>query len=108
MPIFGLWTNGSGETGRLRVNNNLIRDYCRANDKVLYDFADIESYDPDGNYYPDGSDWCEWCEEWCSRNTCPTAGCVDDDHCQHSVCFNCYRKGRAFWWMMARIAGWNG
>ena len=26
----------------------------------------------------------------------------------HSHCLNCYQKGKAFWWMMARIAGWDG
>ncbi|UCE59216.1 MAG: hypothetical protein JSU63_17450 [Phycisphaerales bacterium] len=100
--------DGSGPDGNLYVRNDQIRDYCNANDKILFDFADIESYDPDGNYYPDGSDWCEWCETWCDENTCPDLDCVNDSDCAHSVCFNCYQKGRAFWWMMARIAGWSG
>ena len=100
--------DGTGPSGNLYVRNNQIRDYCTVNDKILFDFADIESYDPDGDYYPDGSDWCEWCETWCATHTCPDLDCVDDDDCQHSMCFNCYQKGKAFWWMMARIAGWSG
>jgi len=100
--------DGGGPSGNLYIRNNQIRDYCEANDKILFDFADIESYDPDGTYYPDGTDWCEWCETWCATHTCPELDCIDDDNCAHSVCFNCYQKGRAFWWMMARIAGWSG
>jgi hypothetical protein len=95
--------DGSGPAGNLYARNNQIRDYCRGHGKVLFDFADIESYDPAGNYYPDGSDWCEWCTTWAETHTCPA--CED---CAHSQCFNCYEKGRAFWWMMARLAGWSG
>lgn len=95
--------DGTGPSENLYARNNQIRNYCQSHGKILFDFADIESYDPDGNYYPDGSDWCEWCEDWCSTHTCPTCG-----ECQHSLCFNCYQKGRAFWWLMARITGWEG
>jgi hypothetical protein len=101
--------DGTGDSGNLRARNNQIRAYCQTNNKILYDFADIESYDPAGTYYPNETDWCNWCETWCSTpNACPVFDCVDDNDCQHSVCFNCYRKGQAFWWMMARIAGWDG
>ena len=64
--------------------------------------SDIESYDPDGNYYPDASDDCGWCSTWCAGHSCPACG-----SCAHSHCFNCYLKGKAFWWMMARLAGWE-
>jgi len=94
--------DGTGVDGNLYARNNQIRAYCRANNKYLFDFADIESYDPAGNYYPDASDACEWCEQWCIDHDCP------DCSCAHSQCFNCYQKGKAFWWLLARIAGWNG
>jgi len=94
--------DGSGPIGPLYINNNQIRDYCILNSKVLFDFADIESYDPDGTYYPDASDDCAWCTDWCTNNPpCP------DCSCAHSHCFNCYMKGKAFWWMMASLSGWE-
>ncbi|MBN2423967.1 MAG: hypothetical protein JXR46_00075 [Calditrichaceae bacterium] len=40
---------GTGEEGNLNQRNEQIRSYCRQNNKILYDFADIESYDPDGH-----------------------------------------------------------
>ena len=92
--------DGTGDDGTLRRNNDQIRAYCLANDKILFDFADIESTDPDGTFYPDEEDDCFWCIDWCATHECPT--CVE---CAHSHCFNCYRKGKAFWWMMARIEG---
>ena len=98
--------DGSGENGRLRTRNRQIRDYCLANGKVLFDFEDIESWDPDGNYYADDTDACEWCSSWCGAHACPSCSAVGD--CAHSHCFNCYQKGKAWWWMMARLSGWQG
>jgi len=94
--------DGTGAEGNLYIRNNQIRDYCDLNNKILFDFADIESYDPDGNYYPNETDVCGWCLTWCASNVCPSCG-----SCAHSHCFNCYQKGKAFWWMMATITGWQ-
>jgi hypothetical protein len=95
--------DGTGVDGNLYARNNQIRDYCTINGKVLFDFADIESYDPDGTYYPDESDACDWCVSWCASHDCENCG-----SCAHSHCFNCYQKGKAYWWLMARILGWDG
>ena len=105
--------DGTGETGNLNLRNNQIREYCIKNNKILFDFADIESFDPDGRYYLDknASDGCgysengiqkNWAEEWCNRNP---GKCVEYN-CAHSTSLNCDLKANAFWWMMARIAGW--
>lgn len=94
--------DGGGIDGNLYIRNNEIRDYCRQHGKVLFDFADIESYAPDGTYYPDESDACAWCSDWCAVNPCPDCG-----GCAHSHCFNCYQKGKSFWWLMAKLVGWS-
>ncbi len=102
---------GSGEDGNVNQRNNQIRQYCRDNNKILFDFADIESYDPDGNYFLDknADDACNydggnWADEWCEAHP----GECEDCSCAHSKCINCQQKGKAFWWMLARVAGWAG
>jgi hypothetical protein len=92
--------DGTGANGNLYARNNQIRDFTAANGRTLFDFADVESYDPAGHYYPDESDNCGWCSDWCGTHSCPTCA-----SCAHSHCFNCYLKGKAFWSMMAQIAG---
>ncbi len=105
--------DGTGETGNLNIRNNQIREYCIKNNKILFDFADIESFDPDGRYYLDknATDSCgysengvqkNWAEEWCNQNP---GKCIEYS-CAHSRSLNCDLKANAFWWMMARIAGW--
>ena len=109
--------DGGGVEGDLNLRNEQIRQYCEDNNKILFDFADIESYDPDGaeflsnyarddcSYRCDGST-CNWADEWCAAHAgdplCATCSCA------HSKPLNCNLKARAFWWMMARIAGWPG
>ncbi len=76
--------DGQGSAGNLNVRNNQIRAYCVQNNKTLYDFADIESYDPDAqaHYMPlmatdncdydsdgNGSRDKNWATDWQSSHT---------------------------------------
>ncbi len=41
--------DGQGINGTNNLQNRLIREHCMVHNRTLYDFADIESYDPDDN-----------------------------------------------------------
>ena len=101
-----------------KAANQMIRDYCINNKKVLYDFADIESYNPDGTFYEFPNDNCDyyesvsgpklgnWAIEWQNSHT---EG-VDWYNCSsaHSQPLNANLKAYATWWLWARLAGWPG
>lgn len=111
--------DGTGINGNLNVRNEQIRNYCVTNGKILYDFSDIESYDPDGNYYldKDANDNCDydsdgngsldknWAIDWQNSHTIN----VDWYDCSaaHSQPLNGNLKAYAAWWLWAKLAGWN-
>ncbi|MBU1194778.1 MAG: PEP-CTERM sorting domain-containing protein [Proteobacteria bacterium] len=107
--------DGTGEDGNLHLRNQQIRNYAIANNKVLFDFYDIELYDPDGMYYGDKdvNDACEydsdgngtrdknWALDWQNSHTqgedwysCSSA---------HSQSLNANQKAYAAWHLWTGI-----
>jgi hypothetical protein len=112
--------------------NKQIRQHCIDNERVLFDFFDIESYNPDGEYFGDGEanqtaygtynglkdleDNCSynldgggrgnWAVEW--RNAHQEN--IDWYTCgsQHSDALNANMKAYAAWYLWARLTGWSG
>ncbi|MBF0225318.1 MAG: DNRLRE domain-containing protein [Desulfobacterales bacterium] len=112
-------SDGTGLSGNVHLRNQQIRNYCTSNNKVLYDFYDIELYNPDGNYFGDklvndacdydsdgnGTQDANWAIEWQDSHT----ENIDWYNCSsaHSQPLNANQKAYAAWWLWARLAGWN-
>jgi hypothetical protein len=94
----------AGAAANRYARNEQIRQYCRANNKVLFDFADLDCwwYNPDTqewelNTYTDGY-----------GDTYPLQHPqFDGTEVAHTTWESCEQKGKALWWMMARLAGWQ-
>lgn len=87
--------------------NESLRAYCRKNNKVLFDFGDLDVWwSGNRNSYvgPDGSS--------CAAQDIPLehsrfGGGRGDGPFGHTTRESCVIKGKATWWLLARIAGWN-
>jgi hypothetical protein len=100
-------TNNAQKNSSIGYNryqrNEQVREYCINNNKVLFDFADLDSwwyngateewefksYDYEGHTVP----WQHF--EWAGEN------------CGHVNWASCEQKGKAVWWMLAKLAGWD-
>ncbi|MBR9975187.1 MAG: hypothetical protein KFF77_06370 [Bacteroidetes bacterium] len=94
--------------------NDAMRAFAAAHDLVLFDVADILSHDPQGNPCFDNRDGVTYLDEnhpddgrdipaICPQYTTETEG----GHLG-SISAGGIRVAKAFWVLMARIAGWDG
>lgn len=95
-------TGSSGYNRWLR--NQQIRDYCTASDKVLFDFEDLDSWWFD----PSSQQWEQHTYTYGSYQIPSEHPQFYGDEYGHTTAESCTQKGRAWWCMMALIAGWGG
>jgi len=92
---------GGGSGYNRWQNNELIRQYCLDNDKILFDFADLDAWsNGTQNTYPydPGDGEVQVPLEHTDFN---------GGEAGHTTYTSCEQKGRAFWWLVAMLAGWN-
>jgi len=81
------------ESNRQNFNDS-VRNYTAAHGKFLFDIADIEAYDTAGVEKTDGSGHELQQDVWSS----------DGGHLTNT---GARRVASAWWWLMARVAGWD-
>jgi hypothetical protein len=119
--------NDNGETKQI---NDFIRNYCIKNKRILYDFADIESWNPDNvsfvdknvradcSYDKDDGTLGNWAEEWIigkvemngpddTQHNESNGGQWFDCVSPHTHALNANLKAFAAWYLFARLAGWS-
>jgi len=121
-------------TGHANVNDNvgdgkpknqaeLITAYCDTNKQYCLDYYSIDTHDMDDNYRDDTGDdgnsteyggnfYKDWQDshtlgtDWFENKQAPGGSVEYGAHNSQHITAN--RKAYAMWWILARIAGWNG
>jgi hypothetical protein len=98
-PPHGLYYDARGYQGHLK--QEYIRNFVKADpSRILFDYADILCYDDDGT-----TATTTW-----EGHTFPsiTAKNLGDESIGHIGPAGAVRLAKAQWWLLARIAGWDG
>jgi len=108
--------------GRPKNQADLIINYCRDNKFYCLDYFGIDTHDMDGNYWEDAGDdgnsttggdfYLNWQnshdlgEDYYENKVSPGGSVSYGAHNSQHITAN--RKAFAMWYILARIAGWDG
>ncbi|MHA1916884.1 MAG: hypothetical protein ACTSUV_01010 [Candidatus Ranarchaeia archaeon] len=89
---------GTGSSGYNRyLRNQQIRQYCLNNSKWLFDFGDLDAWN--------GSDQQTY--DYLSQDIPTEHDQFNGNEAGHTTYESCEIKGKALWYLMARITGWG-
>jgi hypothetical protein len=109
--------------GKPKDQARLITDFCEQNKQLCLDYYSIDTHDMDDNYWEDTGDngnsdsyggnfYQDWQDSktlgshYFENKTSPGGSITYGDHNTQHITAN--RKAYAMWWILARIAGWDG
>jgi type IX secretion system substrate protein len=115
--------NANAGTLQPKPQSELITSYCNTNAQFCLDYFSIDSHDMENNYWEDVSDdgksssyggnfYVAWQsahtlgEDYFENKETPGGDVAFGAHNTQHITAN--RKAYAFWWTLARIAGWDG
>jgi len=115
--------NANSGSGNPESQAELILDYCRINNQFCLDYYGIDSHCMAGKYWQDAGDngnsdsyGGNYYEDWQGNTTlgvhyyenknAPGGSVTYGAHNSQHITSN--RKAYAFWWILARMAGWEG
>jgi len=88
--------------------NEQLRVYCRQNNKLLYDFGDLDAWYNGELHTHTSPGWCACAGQNIPQEHPHWGDGNSNNPCGHALEVSCVNKGKAAWWLFARIAGWAG